>query len=141
MTDEGPFSAAHGTADDASIGGLVRDASTHLSTLVRAEVELAKGEVYAEVKKGVKGGAFFIVALAILLFSLFFFFVPVAEAIAYAGFSQAASFGIVFGLMVLLALAFLLLGFLKVRTVRGPRRTISSLKETVARLRSRTKRQ
>jgi positive regulator of sigma E activity len=141
MTDEGPFSPAHGTEDGASIGGLVRDATTHLSTLVRAEVELAKGEVTAEVKKGIKGSAFFIVALTILLFSLFFFFVAVAEAIAYAGLGQAASFGIVFGLMVLLALLFLLVGFLKVRTVRGPKRTISSVKETVARLRTRTKRE
>jgi uncharacterized membrane protein YqjE len=139
MTDEGPFSAAHGTEDGESIGGLVRDATTHLSTLVRAEIELAKGEITAEVKKGIKGGAFFIVALTILLFSLFFLFVAVAEAIAYAGLPQIAAFGIVFGLMVLLALLFLLLGYLKVRTVRGPKLTISSIKETVARLRTRKK--
>jgi hypothetical protein len=40
--------------------------------LVRAEVELARAEVTAEVKKGLQGSIFFIVALVIVLFSLFF---------------------------------------------------------------------
>ena len=70
------------TADDptaeASIGGLVRDATTQVSTLIRAEVELAKGEIADSVKKGVKGSVFFIIALTVLLFSLFFMFMALA---------------------------------------------------------------
>src|SRR5437764_8761033 len=45
-----------------SVGDLVREVTTHLSTLVRAEVELARAEVTAEVKKGVTGSVFFAVA-------------------------------------------------------------------------------
>ena len=67
---------------DQSIGGLVREATAQMSTLVRAEVELAKTEVTAEVRKGVQGSVFFIVALTILLFSLFFLFFTLAELLA-----------------------------------------------------------
>ncbi len=67
---------------DQSIGELVKDATTHVSTLLRAEVELAKAEVTAEVKKGVQGSLFFIVALVIVLFSLFFLFFALGELLA-----------------------------------------------------------
>ena len=66
-------------ADDKSIGALVTDVTTQLSNLVRAEVELAKAEVTAEVRKGVTGSAFFTVAAVIGLFSLFFLFFTLAE--------------------------------------------------------------
>jgi Putative Actinobacterial Holin-X, holin superfamily III len=52
-----------------------------VSTLVRAEVELARAEITAEVKKGLQGSIFFIVALVIVLFSLFFLFFTIAEVI------------------------------------------------------------
>ena len=65
---------------DASVGSLVKEVSTHVSTLVRAEVELAKTEITAEVKKGVQGSVFFVVAGVVALFSLFFFFIAVSEA-------------------------------------------------------------
>jgi uncharacterized membrane protein YqjE len=130
-----PLSSAESSAGDQSLGGLVHDATTHLSTLVRAEVELAKSEVTAEVKKGLRGSIFFILALTVLLFSTFFFFVAVAEAIAYAGLPQAVAFGIVFGFMVLVALVAALLGYLKVRKIRAPQRTISTVKEIPSALR------
>lgn len=115
---------------DHSIGGLVREATAHVSTLVRAEVELARSEVTAEVKKGLLGSIYFIVALSILLFSLFYFFFALGELINYLGLSRAASFGIVFGLMLVLAALFGLLGYLRVRKIRKPEKTISSLKES-----------
>ena len=56
---------------EASVGTLVKEVTTHVSTLVRAEVELAKQEVTAEVKKGVQGSIFFVLAAVVALFSLF----------------------------------------------------------------------
>lgn len=41
----------------------VRDATTQVSTLVRAEVELAKAEITRDVKKGLTGSVFFILVL------------------------------------------------------------------------------
>ena len=123
LAPEGPRS------DDRTIGGLVREVTTHLSTLVRAEVELAKSEVTAEVKKGVTGSVFFAVAAVIGLFSLFFLFFTLAELLALVLLRWAA-FAIVFGLMLLGAALFGFLGYRKVRKIRKPERTIESLRES-----------
>ena len=69
---------------------------------MRAEVELAKAEVTAEVRKGVTGSVFFAVAAAIGLFSLFFFFFTLAELLSL-WFLRWVAFAIVFVLMVLVA--------------------------------------
>jgi len=131
-----PLSADPVRPEDQSVGGLVKDVTTHLSSLVRSEVELAKAEVTSEVKKGVQGSIFFIVALTIVLFSLFFFFFALAELLAI-WLNRAAAFAIVFGLMILVAGLFALLGYLRVRRIRKPERTISSLKDTAQVLGSR----
>jgi uncharacterized membrane protein YqjE len=119
--------------DEVPLGELVRDAATHFSTLFRAEVELAKAEVTAEVRKGLKGSIFFVVALSILLFSLFFLFISVAEALA-VWLPRWAAFSIVFGLMLVAAAGFALLGWRRVRSIRKPERTISSVRDTGAAL-------
>jgi uncharacterized membrane protein YqjE len=116
-------------AGEQSIGDMVRDVSTHVSNLVRSEVELAKTEVTAEVKKGVTGSVFFLVALVIGLFSLFFLFLTLGE-ILDLWLPRWAAFAIVFGIMVLGAGLAALLGWLKVRKIRKPERTISSLRDT-----------
>jgi uncharacterized membrane protein YqjE len=118
---------------DASLGELVREAATHFSTLFRSEVELAKTEVTAEVRKGVKGSLFFIIALTIILFSLFFLFITVAEVLAI-WLPQWAAFGIVFALMLTAAGAFALVGWRRVHSIRKPERTISTVRETGAAL-------
>ncbi len=112
-----------------SIGELVREATTHVSTLVRAEVELARAEVTKEVKKGLQGSIFFVIALTILLFSLFFAFLALGELLDI-WLDRAAAFAIVFGIMLLVAALFGFLGYLRVRRIRKPERTISTLKES-----------
>lgn len=118
------------SAADQSIGGLVREATAQVSTLVRAEVELARAEVTAEVRKGLQGSIFFVVALVVALFSLFFLFFALGETLSALLDSRTAGFWIVFGLMILVAGVFGLLGYLRVRKIRKPERTISSLKES-----------
>lgn len=117
-------------AGDQSIGGLVREATAQVSTLVRAEVELARAEVTAEVRKGLQGSIFFVVALVVALFSLFFLFFALGETLSALLDSRTAGFWIVFGVMILVAGVFGLLGYLRVRKIRKPERTISSLKES-----------
>jgi uncharacterized membrane protein YqjE len=124
------------STDEKSIGGLVSEATKHVSTLVRAEVELARAEITAEVKKGLQGSVFFIVALTILLFSLFFLFFTLAELLAI-WLNRAAAFGIVFAVMLLAAGLFGFLGYRRVRKIRAPERTISTLKESAQVLSSR----
>ncbi|NNH73363.1 phage holin family protein [Nocardia uniformis] len=111
-----------------SIGGLVRDATEQMSTLVRAEVELAKAEVTGEIKKGLQGSIFFILALVVLLYSSFFFFFFLAELLD-KWMARWGAFLTVFGLMIVAVLALAGLGYLKVKKLRAPEKTIESLKE------------
>src|SRR5699024_8621425 len=113
---------------EASIGALVKNATSQVSTLVRAEVELAKTEVTAEVKKGLQGSVFFIVAAVIALFSTFFFFFFLGELLS-EWLPRWAAFLIVFGIQILAAAVAGLLGYLRVRKIRKPEKTIDSVKE------------
>ena len=124
-----PLVDPHAPKSDPSIGDLVKDASAQVSTLVRAEVELAKAEITRDVKKGLTGSIFFISALVVLFYSTFFFFFFAAELLD-TWLWRWVSFLIVFGVMVLFAAALALFGYLKVRRIRGPQKTIASVKET-----------
>ena len=74
-----PLADPNAVPPNASIGELVRDATAQVSTLVRAEVELAKAEITRDVKKGLTGSVYFIIALVVLLYSTFFMFFFLAE--------------------------------------------------------------
>jgi uncharacterized membrane protein YqjE len=124
-----PLVDPHAVPANASIGDLVKDATAQVSTLVRAEVELARAEITRDVKKGLTGSVFFILALVVLFYSTFFFFFFVAELLD-TWLWRWAAFLIVFGLMVLATAALALLGYLKVRRIRGPQQTIESVRET-----------
>jgi len=112
----------------ATVGSLVKDATAQVSTLVRAEVELAKAEVTGEIKKGLQGSVLFILALTVLLFSSFFFFFFLAELLD-VWMSRWLAFLIVFLAMVVFAVFLAFLGYLRVRKIRAPEKTINSLKE------------
>jgi uncharacterized membrane protein YqjE len=126
-----PLVDPHATPADPSIGDLVKDATTQVSTLVRAEVELARAEITRDVKKGLTGSVFFILALVVLFYSTFFFFFFAAELLD-TWLWRWVAFLIVFAVMVLVAGLFGFLGYLKVRKIRGPQQTIESVKETRA---------
>lgn len=128
-----PLVDPHAMPADPSIGDLVRDATTQVSTLVRAEVELAKAELTRDVKKGLTGSVFFILALVVLVYSTFFMFFFLAELLD-TWLWRWAAFLIVFVIMLLTTAVFGLLGYLKVRRIRGPQQTIASVKETTAAL-------
>jgi len=128
-----PLVDPHALPPDPSIGELVKDATTQVSTLVRAEVELAKAEITRDVKKGLTGSVFFILALVVLLYSTFFMFFFLAELLD-SWLWRWAAFLIVFILMLVVTAVFALLGYLKVRRIRGPQQTIESVRETTAAL-------
>ncbi|MCW1959927.1 MAG: phage holin family protein, partial [Mycobacterium sp.] len=128
-----PLLDPHAMPANPSIGELVRDATTQVSTLMRAEVELAKAEITRDVKKGLTGSVFFILALVVLLYSTFFMFFFLAELLD-TWLWRWAAFLIVFILMLVVTGVFALLGYLKVRRIRGPQQTIESVKETTAAL-------
>ena len=127
------MTGAKGGVDDQSLGELVSTATRDLSLLIHKEVELAKTEIAEEVKRagigaGILGGAGFVGFFA-------FVFLSVAAALAisegadlpfWAGFlCVGGGFG---ALAALLGAA----GLGKVVTVRGPQRTIRTVKDDIA---------
>ncbi len=123
-----PLVDPHAPKPDPSIGDLVKDATAQVSTLVRAEVELARAEITRDVKKGLTGSVFFILALVVLFYSTFFFFFFVAELLD-TWLWRWVAFLIVFGIMVVATAILALFGYLKVRRIRGPQETIETVKE------------
>ncbi len=119
----------HHTPGTGSIGTLVKDATAQVSTLVRAEVALAKAEVTGEVRKAVTGSIFFIVAAVIGLYSTFFLFFAAAEALDLVLWRWLAFFA-VFLFMVLIAAVAGFLGYRKVKKIRKPEKTIDAVKDT-----------
>lgn len=111
-----------------SIGSLVSDATAQMSSLFRAEVELAKTELAAEAKKGVIGGGLFGVAGTIALYSSFFFFFFLAELLS-VWLDRWAAFLIVFLIMIVLAALLAFVGFKKVKKIGKPKQTIQSVTE------------
>ncbi len=124
-----PLADPHAVSVEPSIGELVKDATAQMSTLVRAEVELARAEITRDVKKGLTGSVFFISALVVLFYSTFFFFFFLAELLD-SWLWRWVAFLIVFGIMVMVTAVLAVFGYLKVRRIRGPRQTIESVKET-----------
>jgi hypothetical protein len=124
-----PLTDPHALPANPSVGDLVKEATAQVSTLVRAEVELARSEITRDVKRGLTGSVYFIAALVVLFYSTFFFFFFVAEVLDLWLYKWAA-YLIVFGIMVVATALLALLGYLKVRRIRGPRQTIESVKET-----------
>jgi uncharacterized membrane protein YqjE len=133
-----PLSDDVSAAADQSIGGLVRDATTHISTLIRGEFELARTELGKEVKKGLTGSVFFIVALV-----LFLLFIPFGLVALSLGFNDMfdwenhpwLGFLVLFGAAFIGAAALAFLGWRRFKKIRAPRRTIDTAKDTVAALR------
>ncbi len=124
-----PLADPHAGPAESSIGDLIKDATTQVSTLVRAEVELARAEITRDVKKGLTGSVYFVAALVVLFYSTFFFFFFLAELLGN-WLPKWVSYLIVFAIMLVVGAALAVLGYRKVRRIRGPRQTIESVKET-----------
>jgi uncharacterized membrane protein YqjE len=123
-------------SDEPSIGDLVKQATTQLSAVVHGEIELAKIELTSTVKNLKVGAIGFVAAAAIAIFSLVFFFIALAELLAWLWFWRWAAYGVVFVFMLLIAGCFAwFLGVKKVKKIRAPQRTIETTKATVAALR------
>lgn len=127
-------------AADPSVGQLVADASESLSTLIRSEIELAKLELRSSVKNAGVGIGFFGAAAVVLVFSLTFGFVALAEGLNAAGLWRWLAYLVVFVAQLCAVGLFVFMGVRKVKRVKAPQRTIATSKDTVAYLKANTKR-
>ena len=116
--------------DQPSVGELVRQASEHVSTLVRGEIELAKAELSGSVKRAGIGGGMLAAAGAVLLLSVPFLFVVLAEVLVAIGLYRWLSYLIVWVLFLLIAGVLALIGRSQLRKVSKPERTMETVKDT-----------
>jgi protein-S-isoprenylcysteine O-methyltransferase Ste14 len=99
------------------------------STLVRAEVELAKAEVGKSAKKAGIGGGAFGAALVMIAFSAFFFGIAFAEFLTWLGLTRWISYLITWFLLVLLGALAALFGVRTMKKIERPERTLDTLRD------------
>lgn len=133
----GSIPARH--AAEQSIGELVNESIGSLQKIVHSEIELAKLELSSSVKNAGVGIGFFAAAGVLLVFSLTFGLIALAEGLVAIGLWRWLAYLIVFGFLVLVVGVLVLLGIRKVKRVKAPRRTIATSKDTVAYLKANTK--
>lgn len=112
------------------IGTLFSAASEHISTLIRGEVELAKAEITTSAKRGGIGAGMFGAAAVMLLFSVTFLFIALAEGLVALGLVRWLSYLIVWAFFVLIAGLLVLIGVRLLKKVKAPERTIETLKDS-----------
>ncbi|MFI6514411.1 phage holin family protein [Spirillospora sp. NPDC050679] len=123
--------------EDKSLGELVALASSNVSGLIRAEMELAKLELKGDAKKAALGGVMFSIAgliggLIVILLSI-----AAAYGLVALGVWHWAAFLIVSAAYAVLAAVLLLIGFLRMKKIEGAKRTRKTLKDDLTMLRKR----
>ena len=118
--------------DDQSLGELVATVSRDLSVLVNREIELAKAELAADIKRaglgaGLLGGGGFMAYFGALFFS-----VAAAFGIHALGLGLGWSFLIVAVVYFALAGAMAMVGVRSMSKVGPPRRTVATVKDGLA---------
>lgn len=121
--------ASAGASDEPSVGTLVQSAMADVSTLIRAEVELAKAEMGKSAKKAGIGVGAFGAAGVVLAFSAFFFFIAVAELLTWLGIVRWLSYLIVWFALVLIAGLAALIGLRTLKKIEKPERTLETLRD------------
>jgi Putative Actinobacterial Holin-X, holin superfamily III len=115
--------------EEPSVGTLVQGAMADLSTLVRAEVELAKAEVGKSAKKAGIGAGAFGAAGVVIAFSFFFFGIAFAEFLTWLGIERWISYLITWFLLVLVAALAALVGRSFIKKIEKPERTLETLRD------------
>jgi membrane protein implicated in regulation of membrane protease activity len=116
----------------------VADASANFSKVLHGEIELAKLEITSSVKNAGTGAGMFGAAAVLLVFSLTFGLIALAEGFVAMGLWRWVAYLIVFGILVVLAALLILIGWRKVKRVKAPKQTIETTRSTVAALRQAT---
>ena len=116
-------------ADEPSVGSLVQSAMADVSTLVRAEIELAKAEIGRSAKKAGIGVGLFGAAGVFAALAGIYLFVTIAEALTALGLPRWVSYGIVTVFLLILAGIAALIGLRMIKKIEKPERTLETLKD------------
>lgn len=120
-------------ADQRSIGQMVSDVTTDISSIVHNEIALAKLEIKSDVTKGGKGAVFLIVAAGAALYGLGFLLSAAASGIHALGLPSWLSILIVAVVLFIVAAIMALLGRKSLQRIQGkPVKAIDNAQQTIA---------
>lgn len=128
-------------ASEPSLGELVAAASANASILIRSEIELAKSELATEAKKAAIGGGMFGGAGLFAFFGFIFLSFGAVYGLHQTDLGLWACYLIVAGVYLLLAGILAAIGIKSLKKMGPPKRTQRTIKETVATLKTRGKKQ
>ena len=133
-----PSDAPRTAVDEPTIGQLVASATRDVSTIVRAEIDLAKAEITDGVKHGGKGAGMFAGAAFFGLFGLGFLLTAGAWGLVAAGLPIWLGFLIVAVVLFVVAAILALVGKKALAQAKPvPEKAIASAQETIATLKGR----
>lgn len=119
------------TDDRPSLGTLVAGITTELSSLVRGEIELAKAEMRESAKAGAAGAVLFVVAGVLLaMVWLLVTWAVVYVLVEVADLPTWASFLIVAGFYLLVAIIVGVVGVFRLKKARGPQMAKTEMQRT-----------
>jgi Putative Actinobacterial Holin-X, holin superfamily III len=119
-------------AEERTLGQLVAQASEDLTSLVRAEIALAKAELRADARNAALGGGLLGAAGYLGLLASITAVITVAYALVAAGLRAWLAFLIVTVALLLVAGILALVGRSRIKRLRPPERTIRTTKEAIA---------
>ena len=119
-------------AEERSLGQLVAQASDDLSSIVRAEIALAKAELRGDVKNAALGGSLFGAAGYLGVLASVTGVLTVGYALVAAGLRPWLAFLIVTVALLLVAGILALIGRSRLKRLGPPERTIRTTKEAIA---------
>lgn len=119
------------SAEDRTLGELVALVSRDVSHLVRSEIDLAKAEITADVKRGGVSGGLFAGAGFFGYVMLMFMSVAAALALGYV-LPLAVGFAIIGGIYLVLMVVFGLVGAVNLRYLNKAKRTLRTAQGTLA---------
>jgi len=119
-----------------TLGQLVADATTDISSIVRSEVALAKAEMSADAKRAGLGAGLFVVAGVFAFLSLILLLIAAAYGLVAAGLAPWLAFLIVAVTLLLVGVILVSVGKHNLDNLKGkPERAIKSTQDTIAAIR------
>lgn len=134
----GAYAYTQSGTNERGISQILKDTVSNVQDIIRSEVQLAKVETKEELRKAGSAGVMFGAAAAVAFYGLGFCLLCVVYALSLALPSWAAA--LIVGVALLIAGAIALsVGRARWKQVNGPKKTMFTVKEDVAWIRSQNK--
>lgn len=122
------------SGDDIPLKTLVTSAIADMQRLIKAQIELAKIEISGSAQAAAKTGGLLTGAIVLAGTGGLFLLVTIAYVLVALGLPVWAGFGIVTGVLFLVAVILGLLARSSAKKIKGPQRTIAEINKTKAAL-------